>query len=221
MVVADEGVRVSGRIQLEGQAKLTPQSTQQLQIDLIASGGNSRGFGRDTKVNADGTFKMSAYAPGRYWAQVTVPNPSLTLKSLMLDGHDLLREPMDLAAREWPDAVLVLTDKPTELAGVVRSEAGALPDNVIVLMVPNDYRAWYANGMPRALLQTVPVAKNGAYRAQRLLSGDYLVAALTSDNRPRFSDPVFIDALARVASHVTIAEGDRKTLDLKFIEIKR
>ena len=223
-IVAGEGATLSGRLHFEGQAAPTSQAIQQTRIELAAANDllSARGsLGRQPRINADGTFKTGSYPPGRYSVTVMPGDPAWTPKSVMVDGHDLLREAIDLSGNDMANVLVTLTDKPAELRGVVRSESAALPDHVTIVMVPQDYRAWIANGMPRAMLATAPVPKDGAYRLPRLPSGDFLVAALVVNGELPIRDTAFLEAVARAATHVTIADGDRKTLDLKLLDIKR
>ena len=223
-VVAGEGATLSGRLHFEGQATPTSQAIQQTRIELAAANDilSARGaIGRQPKVNADGTFKTGSYPPGRYSVTVMPGDLVWTPKSVLVDGHDLLREAIELSGTELSNVLVTLTDKPAELRGTVRSESAALPDHVTVVMVPQDYRSWIANGMPRALVSTVSVPKDGTYRLQRLPSGDFLVAALVVNGELPIRDTAFLEAVARAATHVTIAEGDRKTQDLRLLDIKR
>jgi hypothetical protein len=222
-IAAGEGATLSGRLQFEGQTKPTPQAIRETRIQLTAANDvlRMRGMGPQASVNADGTFKTGSYAPGKYSVEVMPGDAAWMAKSVVVDGHDLLREAIELLGTNLSDVLITLTDKPAEIRGVVRSDAATLPDNVRVMMVPFDYRGWIANGTPRAMVSGATVTKDGAYQLSRVASGDYLVAALVVKGELPIRDTAFLEAVARAASHVTIAEGDRKTLDLRLLDIKR
>jgi hypothetical protein len=87
-------------------------------------------------------------------------------------------------------------------------------------MFPADYRARVAIADARRFRNSA-VSKTGAYTFAGLAPGDYLVAALAGDELPENRDTPFFDALSRVATHVTIGEGEKKVQDLQFVKVAR
>ena len=65
------------------------------------------------------------------------------------------------------------------------------------------------------------VQPGGAYAIGRLLPGDYLLAALPDEALAGDHDTDFYEALARVATRVTVGDGDKKTLELRLVRSLR
>src|SRR6185437_14193640 len=104
-----------------------------------------------------------------------------------------------------------------QVSGTVRADAVAAPIGTSVLLFPQDYRTWIANGMaPRTTRDVRTTNAAGAYTMRGVLPGEYFIAAFSegaSDNQ----DLAFFDALSRQATRVTIVEGEGKTQDLRVV----
>jgi hypothetical protein len=214
------GARVSGHVVFDGTAPPPPaQRLQQLIVSLASV--DSRPFMASTptaRLNPDGQFTTAGYAPGRYTINVAAPGPEWTLRSVMVNGVNVIERPLDLGTDDIAGAVVTFTDRVTELSGTVTGDA-ALTDGATVTVFPADYQAWIANGLsPRRTASTV-VSKNGTFTLRLSLPGDYFVAALGADTAPD-QDPQFFAALAKFATRITIAEGDKRSLPLTVGRIR-
>ena len=117
--------------------------------------------------------------------------------------------------------MITYTDKVAQVSGTVHAAQGAaIASGSTVFMFPADYRARIANADGRRF-RNAAVSKTGAYTFALLTPGEYLVAALDVDDVPENRDTPFFDALSRVATRVTIGEGDKKTQDLQFVKVAR
>jgi hypothetical protein len=223
-----EGAKLTGRVEFVGSS--TPPRPQQLQsmtVTLTSVDGRTVGPGRGMMgptpppggLDANGQFKTVGYPPGRYTVTVTGPvPPAWTLKAVVVAGKDVLTAPLDLTLADVEGAVLTYTDKVSQLSGVVHGLAATTSATIFVF--PADYKSWIADGMSaRRLRQTAPTAA-GAYSTANLLPGDYLVAAVDANDIGDTPDGATFEALARVGSRVSIADGDKKTLDLTLARIR-
>jgi hypothetical protein len=224
-IVLREGMRVSGRLEYDGAAaKPTPQQLQGMRAVLTPADGRPQtpmNLPTVPPVDRDGLFKTGQYPSGSYAINVVgVPAP-WTPRSATVAGRDVFRQTLDLRDADVTDLVITYTDKQTQMTGVVRGDSGAAPMGTPVLLFPQDYRTWIANGMSGRLTRDVrTTTAAGAYSMRGLLPGDYLVAAFdagASDNQ----DQAFFEALARVATHISIVEGESKSQDLKVVAVKR
>jgi hypothetical protein len=75
--------------------------------------------------------------------------------------------------------------------------------------------------MNARLMRTALVQKNGTFVVGNVPAGDFLVAALEDADVPENQDAAFVQAVARVATRVQIAEGDRPAVDLQIVRVRR
>jgi hypothetical protein len=54
-----------------------------------------------------------------------------------------------------------------------------------------------------------------------LPAGDYYVAAIADEQSAEWREPKTLDALARIATRVTILEGEHKTVTLRVQEVRQ
>jgi hypothetical protein len=86
---------------------------------------------------------------------------------------------------------------------------------------PADPQKWTTGGWnPRRLRSTRANAK-GQFGLSSLPPGDYYVVAVDEEPPGDWRDPASLDALARIATQITILEGEHKTIDLRVREVPR
>jgi hypothetical protein len=52
-------------------------------------------------------------------------------------------------------------------------------------------------------------------------AGDYIIAALDDADIPDNQDTAFFEALARLGTRVSLKEGDRPSVDLSIVKVRR
>lgn len=218
------GVKLSGRIEFVG---TSPQPTAQqlgaMTITVRPADGNRMGgiLGSPNRnaLNAQGEFALAGYPPGMYLFSATTPGQGWLVKSITAEGRDVVRRPLEVKDADISGIVITFTDKVGRVSGAVHGLNNATPlPGAMVFLWPADYRDWIANsdGSP---IRTAPVVRG--YSISGLIAGDYLMAALDGPDVPEGRDMAFFDALARVATHVTLADGDQKTIELTTVKIVR
>jgi hypothetical protein len=170
-------------------------------------------------VDANGQFRTQGYPAGRYSVAVggSMGGP-WTVKSVMANGRDVLSAPLELSGTDIEGVVITFSDKTTRVSGAIRG----LPNGAVatVFVFPADYKTWMANGMSQRLMRQITPGTQGQWGAAGLPPGDYLAAALDSADVGDSQDPAWFDALSRLATRLSLAEGDTKTLDLTIVRIK-
>ena len=226
-----EGAKVSGRIEFDGvspRPSLDGASGRGLSVRLaaVAGGESFMPFAPDPPpIDPSGRFTTAASPPGRYRLMVIggVAGPSGTMwraHSAILDGRDVLVDPFELSDANIDDVVLTLSDRWGVVRGMVT--AGPTPARTAtVALVPADVTAWIASGMPMLRTRLMPASRAGAYAMADLKPGDYLIAALDDSDVGELQDPRFAQAVARVATRITIAGGENRTLDLQIVKVTR
>ena len=124
----------------------------------------------------------------------------------MLDGRDLLDEPL-IVGTESPDRIEVtFTDRRNLLSGSLETAGAAPAPDYFIVVIPADRRAWQTGS--RRFAFTRP-ASDGAFALRNLPAGDYLLAALTDFEPADFGDDRFIAQLVSMALPITIRDGEQ------------
>ncbi len=133
------------------------------------------------------------------------------MRSVLVNDRDMLDEVM-LLERSVPNAVIVFTDRRSELSGTLQTQGTAPAVEYYVLAFSADRRHWF-EGSRRT--KTVRPASDGRYAFADLPAGDYLVAALEDVDPKQLGDPAFLEAVVAAAVKVSVTEGAKVQLDLK------
>ena len=107
--------------------------------------GSRDSLGDDGTVQPDGKFVIREVPPGRMYFVVYLGEESarLYIKSMTLNGRDLLREPLEIQAEtKIEDVKIVLSPQVATLTIRVRSVVGEPVDNVELTLVPSDRARW-------------------------------------------------------------------------------
>jgi protocatechuate 3,4-dioxygenase beta subunit len=210
------GLSISGRVEFEGSAPRPERA--QIPVRLELADGTPATFPPASPVNtASPAFTLKGYAAGKYLVQVTGSPPGWMFKSAMLNGVDVSETPFDFGA-DLADLVVAFTDRWTGLGGTVQGVAAAA---AIVVVFPVDAQRWVDYGsMPRRLKSARATAQ-GKFGISSLPPGDYFAIAIPEDQAGDWRDPATLDALARIATRVSIGDGEYRTIDLPLRQVKR
>jgi hypothetical protein len=152
--------------------------------------------------------------PGRYYVRISNPPAGWALKSATLNGRDISNVPVSLDA-DVSSLVVSFTDRPSTLSGQVTTTAGAPDPTATVLVVPADSDAWTDTGDFPRRMRAIRVDRNGQYRTDGLPAGDYLVVAVADEASQNWQDPKVLRALARLATPLTLGDGETRSASLK------
>ena len=137
----------------------------------------------------------------------------------MLGGRDVSDEPLEIAGEDVGGVVLVFTDRPTLLSGTVRNAQSQGDPDADVVVFPANHQLWKEVVSPRRA-RRLRTSKTGTYSIQGLPQGEYYIAAIASTSSREWQDPKFLEAVAPLATRVTILDGDKKTLDLRTSRLR-
>jgi hypothetical protein len=217
------GVHVSGKLVFEGSA--TPPTADMLQrtsVSLVALDGRNPVLQAAPRVQADGQFTSLSYPPGRY-----LVNPggaafgTWTIKSITLGGRSLDDTPLELQDDDVSGVVVLFGDQTTEVRGTVHAATGSVGDgDVTVFAFPSNYQAWIENGMSGRRQKSSSSSKTGSYSLSGLVAGEYLIVAVPAEAVTNTRDLKFYDTLARVATRMTVTDGEKKSLDLAVASVR-
>ena len=211
------GLTIAGRIQFEG-TSAPPADLSRVRISMFpvqAQGEVSLGQAQ-IQPDATGSFTIHGLAPGRYRLTANIPTPRpdanpWQLKSAVVQGRETVDMPIDL--RDSADAVITFTDRVSELSGLVQDAGGQPAPEYHIVLFPRDKTYWTPTSRR---LRTVRPAADGKYTMTHLPPGDYLMTAVTDIEPGEMFDPAFLELQSHSSVAVAIAEGEKKTQDLRI-----
>jgi hypothetical protein len=208
------GLRITGRFEFEGSGRRpTAERLQQVPVIIQATAGRSPLPPSAVVVDADGRFTGSGLAPGRYFVRINSSPPGWRFKSAMHDGRDVADVPLDL--RGDSQVVIAFSDRWSHLRGRVSTFRGEPDPEAIVLLFPTDTLQWpYASANSRRF-KSARATASGEYALSPVPEGEYFVVAIPDVDASDWQTPTVLETLARVATRVTIAEGEARTERLK------
>ena len=146
-----------------------------------------------------------------------MPPSRVALAGLARGRSRVSRDPVACQRREQPAKITtttVLTDRTATLRGVVRTQKGT-PTDGAVLVFAEDQSLWHGRFTTTKMTYATG---GGAFRLEGLRAGRYLVVAIDRDNASlRDTTPEYFELLARLATFVSIADGEAPPLDLTLV----
>jgi hypothetical protein len=217
------GSHVSGHLRFDGTAPVpAPDRLAAMIISLSGLGLTGAMWPPPANLTPAGEFTTAGYVPGRYYLQTPMVGGPWIAKSAMLDGRDLLRLPIEIADSDVSGVVVTYTDQAGQIAGSVTTPGGPYEQPTLVMLLAADYRSTLAAGASSIhVFRLASVKKNGTYAFPALLDGDYLILAIPDFDPSTAPDVVLMDAVARLATRITVGEGEKKTMDLVAVKVPR
>lgn len=161
-------------------------------------------------IEPDGRFTINGVSPGKFSLRVN----SIAMRSSVVGGVDTLDTPIDFQATDdITDAVLTVTDKITELSGLLTESAGKPGIDYTIIAVTTDEKFWTPNSRRIALSRT---GADGKYMFRSLPAGDYYVTVMTDPENGIQYDPEFLRSLAGAATRVHVNADAKTTQDLRI-----
>lgn len=180
--------------------------------------GPGLGSGSGGGATWDGpTFTLFGYTGGRYLVRVGNSPAGWMFKSATLDGRDVSEIPFDFQ-RDVTDLVITFTDRWSGISGSVQ---GAAADGASVVVFPIDAQSWTNYGSNPRRLKSARATAQGRFGISSLPPGDYYAVAIPEEQNADWRDPKMLEELARVATRISIGEGEHKTIDLSLKEVRQ
>jgi hypothetical protein len=221
------GGTLAGKVVFDGPAAM-PGKLDGIRVTLIQPGGNTLSYSGGTVFGSalttmepvnlvpDGTFRIIGIGPASYTLNVMLPQElrqTWRVRSAMVDGLDLLDEPIDGPAVSIAGVTVTLTNKRTELAGTLQSASGQPTAEYFIIAFSQDRRHW-RTGARRS--QSTRPATNGRFHFTDLPPGDYFLAALTDLDPNAWQDPSFLEQAVQAAIKLTVVEGQTTVQDVRI-----
>ena len=138
-------------------------------------------------------------------------------KSAVFNGVDVSQTPFDLS-RDVADVVITFTDRWTGLGGMVQGQGA---DGAMVVVFPTDAQAWTSYGSNPRRLKSARTDAQGRFGISSLPPGDYFAVAIPEEQSADWRDGKNLEALSRIATRVSIGDGEHRTIDLRLREVRQ
>lgn len=210
------GLTIAGRLAFEGTRPPPPDLTK-LRVNLpfaLTSTGASIAL-PPVQLDAAGRFTVDGILPAAYRIGSTIqgirsPLGAWWLKSIVIDGRDVLDAPLDL--RQSADAAIVtFSDRAGELTGAVRDAQGNPAHEYFAIVFGVDPSSWFSNS--RRVAGVRPDG-NGRYAIRNLPPGDYFIVAVNDVEPGEWFDAALLQRLAAGAARITLGEYEHATHDV-------
>lgn len=169
-------------------------------------------------IHPDWTFDLGGINGPRRLDLVRT-SPQWALKEIRVNGVDVTDRPLSFGRGDQSlgDVEVVMTDRITELQGVVSDAQDHHPMRSHVLVFSTAHEHWYPAS--RFLRHAVPSAPDGFFSVSGMAPGTYYAAAaaqIPSEGADAWQDPEFLSSLVPQATIVVLVEGQRQDVRLRL-----
>ena len=171
-------------------------------------------------VGPDGSFELVGVPPGPYTLQIGLQLPSADKRvwwprSAIFKDRDLLDAGVAVSAgQDMSDVTVTMTDRRSEIAGILQGAQGHPAPEYFVVVMPADSRMWNRTAVRR--MKFTRPATDGSFSFGDLPPGDYLIAALTDIDPDRWQESDFLAGIAPAGVRVTLGPNQRIRQDLQI-----
>ena len=212
VLVLSPGATISGSLSFDTTSVAEPTDLTRIRVTTSSLGPDPFGGNANARVREDGSFELTNVPGGPRLLRAGGVPPEWTLRAVYLNGDDVIDTPLDFGGvRNVEDVTLVLTDRVSELSGLVLDGDGDIRTDLTVIAFPVDSSLWLP--LARQVRASRP-DQNARYQIRGLPPGDYWLVAVDVVQNSEWYDPRFLQRVRSGAARVTIREGDVTSLNL-------
>jgi carboxypeptidase family protein len=136
------------------------------------------------------------------------------LKSVTLAGDDVTDRPIDFTGRESvSDLVITMTDRLTDISGVVTDARGQPVSDYVVVIQPAEQKDPV---LAARYIRVVRPNNDGRFQIRGTRPGRYVATAIEALEQGRQFAPEFQQRLRQGAKEFTVREGESVAIDLRL-----
>ncbi|MGE3488976.1 MAG: carboxypeptidase regulatory-like domain-containing protein [Vicinamibacterales bacterium] len=171
--------------------------------------------GGPTRVNDDYTFEMTSLFDRRLIRASLGTMPGWYLKAVFYDGADVTDTGIEFTpGRAYDGIEVVLTQKATDLSGLVTDDRGRAVLDATVVVFPANRERWTFG---TRFLRTARPDTSGRYSFKGLPpSDDYMIIVVQNLEPGQATDPEFLTRAREEAKPLSLNEGETKAVDVKL-----
>ena len=164
----------------------------------------------------DGSFLIQGVGPAQYVLSCQLPGDTALFwkaRTAVHDGRDLFDAFIEGPNVQFRDVVITVSDKRTELSGVLQSASGQPTTDYYVIAFSANRNDWRVGARRN---QSARPATDGRFVFNDLPAGEYFIAALTDLDPAEWQTPAFLDQAVSASIKVSLAEGEKKRTDIRI-----
>ena len=218
IVVTGHGATISGRVIFEGGTQQTAAQDMpgpmSLRVMFVSTDTNTpmpmMGMADNGAIGPDGQFQLTSVT-GRGTFRVTT-SPQWIVKSVRLEGVDITDTPHEVrTGAQLSNVEIVVTNVQSTVSGIVRTLAGELAKDYVVVFFPANLRE---GDVPTRHVRTARPDQDGKYQIKGLPPADYFAVAVESLEQGGQWDPEFQERAKPRGKRFTVREGQAVPVDL-------
>jgi protocatechuate 3,4-dioxygenase beta subunit len=163
--------------------------------------------------NADWTFEASAPQGARLLRPSFINTTGWVVKSIRVGDADVTDTPLIFGGRDIEGITILLTDRLTEVSGVVRDGNGKPVDDATVVLFADDSDKWR---YPSRFVAVVRADQSGRFSHRGLPPARYLAVALEFLPEGDETNPELIRRLQPAGARFALADREATTIDLRL-----
>jgi hypothetical protein len=171
-------------------------------------------------ISTDTTFTVSGVPPGRYLVKPTASPAGWMFRSASFGGIDVSDTPIDVT-QDTAGITITFIDRWSGLSGVARAADGLGDPFATVLLFPATAAGWKDYGASPRRLRSARTSARGEFGIASVPPGDYYVVAIPESQSRDWMQPARLNALASLGTHVTILEGEHRSVDLQTRDLRQ
>ena len=207
------GADLSGTVIFETSASLPPDDVTRVRVTTQSQRSLPFAGNSSARAKSDGTFELRNVQVGASVLRADAPEPWL-LKAVYIDGQDVIDTPLEFPGGQTiEDVTLVLTDRVSELSGIVRDRQGQPLTEFTVIAFPVESALWRPQSRQIGVGQP---DQNGRYQIRGLPPGEYYLVAVDGAEQAAWYDSLFLGSLRQSATTFHLTEGDVQSFDLEL-----
>jgi Carboxypeptidase regulatory-like domain len=215
-VVIRSGLRLDGRMEFDGSAR---PNTLSIEVEPADPDTLLRFPAPVSRTLSEDRFAAIGLKPGRYYIRVPQPPEGWVLRTATYEGRNLSIVPLEVGNEDINGIVLEFTDRISKVSGTVASPDGKPDSAAAVVLFPTDAKRWGdTTALPPGFARG-RVNPDGTYGLY-VPAGSYYIAAIPEEQSGQWRDAEFLERVARIASLVTIVEGDQKIQTLQTVDVR-
>jgi carboxypeptidase family protein len=209
-VILTPGAQINGTVTLLPGSSSAPEITN-IRITAPSTDQDTPGPQPSARVEKDGKFTLDGIPAGVHLIRPSGNTRGWTLKSVTLNGRDIIDTPISLRSGESVGGVsIVFTDQLTEINGAVTDDHGVPVPDYTVLAFTTDASLW--RPLSRQIMTARP-DQTGKFKIRGLPPGDYYLTTVDPAEQGEWFEPAYLDEHRAGAVRLSLSDGDSKTHD--------
>jgi beta-lactamase regulating signal transducer with metallopeptidase domain len=206
------GDALRGRVMFDANANRGALKASDVRLMIDGQSSTIASMFTSITIQDDWTFEVTGLSgPLRLWTRL----PSgWTVKSIRLSGRDVTDTTIDVAGQDVDGVEVTLTQRVTTVSGFVSEANGKRVSDASVIVLADDPEKW----MPRSrFIQRGRPDSSGRFVIQGLPAGSYVAVAVKTLPPDAEANPLALDRLRRIGTHLTLKDGESRTADLHIV----